>query len=91
MNGTRSRFTTKPVVSLAAIGSFPMARAKAKAASNTAGAVPTVRTTSTSGIRGTGLKKWRPTKRSRRRVTAAIAAMVRLEVFDAKMVPGGAS
>src|SRR5713226_8271009 len=37
---------------------------------------------------GTGLKKCSPTKRSPRFVAAAIAAMVRLEVFDAKMVAG---
>ncbi len=47
------------------------------------------RTTSTSGIIGTGLKKWRPRNRSGRPVTAAIAVIERLEVFDAKNVAGG--
>src|SRR6266704_2369724 len=37
---------------------------------------------------GTGLKKCSPTKRSPRFVAAAIAAMVRLDVFEAKMVAG---
>src|SRR5213078_47586 len=50
--------------------------------------VVTVRTTSTSGISGTGLKKCKPTKRSPRFVAAAIAAIVRLDVFEAKMVAG---
>src|SRR4029077_16380943 len=50
--------------------------------------VVTVRTTSTRGISGTGLKKCSPTKRSPRFVAAAIAAIVRLDVFDAKMVAG---
>jgi hypothetical protein len=48
--------------------------------------VVTVRTTSTSGISGTGLKKCSPTNRSARLVAAAMAAMVRLEVLEAKMV-----
>ena len=51
-----------------------------------------MRTTSTSGISGTGLKKCRPTKRSGRAGgRAAISAMVRLEVLEAKMVGGGQS
>src|SRR5213595_2928894 len=37
---------------------------------------------------GTGLKKCSPTKRSPRFVAAAIAAMVRLDVFELKMVAG---
>ena len=53
------------------------------------GLVVTVRTTSTSCISGTGLKKWSPTNRSARLVAAAIAAMVRLEVFEAKIVCAG--
>jgi hypothetical protein len=34
------------------------------------------------------LKKWSPTNRSARFVAPAISAIVRLEVFDAKIVPG---
>src|SRR5260370_29162827 len=60
------------------------ARARGKVSSD----VVTVRTTSTSGISGTGLKKCSPTKRSPRFVAAAMAAMVRLEVLEAKIVAG---
>jgi len=48
-----------------------------------------VRTTSTSFIAGTGLKKWSPSIRSGRPQLTAIAAIVRLDVFDAKIVAGG--
>ena len=51
----------------------------------------TVRTTSTSCISGTGLKKCSPTNRSARVVALAMAAMVRLEVLLAKMVWAGQS
>jgi hypothetical protein len=44
-----------------------------------------VRTTSTSFITGTGLKKWRPTKRSGRPVAMASWVMVSDEVFEAKI------
>ena len=44
-----------------------------------------VRTTSTSGITGTGLKKCIPISRSGRFVAAAISEMVSDDVFDAKM------
>ena len=52
------------------------------------GDVATLRTTSTSGIIGTGLKKWSPRNRSGRPVTVAIAMIERLEVLEAKMVSG---
>src|SRR6266487_4366211 len=78
----------KPELSFAATGSLPRDWANAKARRNVSSDVVTVRTTSTSGISGTGLKKWSPTKRSPRRVAAAIAAIVRLEVFEAKMAAG---
>ncbi len=49
-----------------------------------------VRTTSTSFIRGTGLKKCRPTKRACRsgRVAVIISVIESEEVFEAKMVSG---
>src|SRR6266496_346695 len=78
----------KPELSFAATGSFPSDVANAKARRKVSSDVVTVRTTSTSGMSGTGLKKCRPTKRSPRFVAAAIAAMVRLDVLDAKMVAG---
>ena len=51
--------------------------------------VVTARTTSTSGMSGTGLKKWRPTNRSGRPVAAAMSPIERLEVLEAKIVAGG--
>src|SRR3989454_7535550 len=78
----------KPELSLATTGSLPRDLANAKARRTVSSEVVTVRTTSTRGISGTGLKKCSPTKRSPRFVAAAIAAIVRLDVFDAKMVAG---
>ena len=71
--------------------SLPRARAKSNARWKAASLVVTVFTTSTSFIRGTGLKKCSPTMRSGRAVAAAIAAIVRLDVFEAKMVCCGQS
>src|SRR5207245_8844085 len=78
-----------PELSFAATGSLPSDLAKRNARWKVSVDVVTVRTTSTSGISGTGLKKCKPTKRSARRVAAAMAAIVRLEVLDAKIVAGG--
>src|SRR2546430_450807 len=86
--GTSSKLTMKPELSFATTGSLPSDWANAKARRNVSAEVVTVRTTSTSGISGTGLKKCSPTKRSPRFVAAAIAAIVRLDVFEAKMVAG---
>src|SRR2546425_83425 len=72
--GTSSRFTMKPEVSFAATGSLPSDWVNANARRKVSSDVVTVRTTSTSGIRGTGLKKWSPTNRSARCVAAAMAA-----------------
>src|SRR3989454_11305263 len=55
-----------PELSLAATASLPRERANAKARRNVSSDVVTARTTSTSGISGTGLKKCRPTKRADR-------------------------
>src|SRR5712692_99842 len=86
--GTSSRFTMNPELSFATTGSLPSDLANAKARRSVSSDVVTVRTTSTRGMSGTGLKKCNPTKRSARFVAAAIAAIVRLDVFDAKMVVG---
>src|SRR2546426_3322772 len=86
--GTSSRFTMKPELSFATTGSLPSDLANATPRRSVSSDVVTVRTTSTRGISGTGLKKCNPTKRSPRFVAAAIAAIVRLEVFEAKMVAG---
>src|SRR6266403_122254 len=86
--GTSSRFTMNPELSVATTGSLASDLANAKARRTVSSEVVTVRTTSTRGISGTGLKKWSPTKRSARFVAAAIAAIVRLDVFEAKMAAG---
>src|SRR5207249_3526052 len=65
----------KPELSLAATGSLRSEAANANTRLNVCSDVVTVRTTSTSGIRGTGLKKCRPANRSARLVAAAIAAI----------------
>src|SRR5882762_3672833 len=77
----------KPELSLAATGSLPSEAAKAKARLKVCSDVVMVRTTSTSGIKGTGLKKCSPTKRSARFVAPAISTIVRLDVLEAKIVP----
>src|SRR2546425_2716213 len=86
--GPSSRFTMNRELCCATAGSLPSDLANAKARRSVSSDVVTVRTTSTRGMSGTGLKKCNPTKRSARFVAAAIAAIVRLDVFDAKMVVG---
>src|SRR3954471_3271391 len=71
----------KPELSRAAIGSLPSERANSKARSKVSSEVSRVRTTSTSFITGTGLKKWSPTTWSGRRVNMAIWVMVSDEVL----------
>jgi hypothetical protein len=68
------------------MGSLPSEWTNDTARSTVASLVFIARTTSTSFITGTGLKKCIPTKRSGRPVAAAISAIVRLEVFEAKIV-----
>ena len=70
------------------MGTLPSFWEKAKARSKVSSLVAMVRTTSTSFITGTGLKKWSPTNRSARSVWAAMSVMVSELVFDAKMVSG---
>ena len=79
----------KPVLSLARIGVLPRLRAKATAFSKLSSEVSGERTTSTSFIRGTGLKKCRPTTRSARLVAAASAVMESDDVLEAKIVCAG--
>ena len=73
------------------MGSFPIARTKSNAARIVASLVVIVRTTSTSRIAGTGLKKCSPMKRSPRVVAVACSTIDSDEVFEAKMVCGAAS
>ncbi len=70
------------------MGSLPSERANSKARSKVSSEVTMVRTTSTSFITGTGLKKWRPTNWSGRLVNMAIWVMVSDEVLLAKMASG---
>ena len=70
--------------------SCPGCAANATASSNASGEVSGERTTSTSFMSGTGLKKCRPTKRSARLVVAAISVIDSDEVLEAKIACGGA-
>ena len=79
----------KPVRSEARTGVLPRLRANSTARSKASADVRGERTTSTSFMSGTGLKKCMPTKRSARFVTAAISVMESDEVFEAKIVAGG--
>ena len=82
--GTSSRLTIKPELSFAAIGCLPSEVTNPIAHSTVSWLVVMVRTTSTSLMSGTGLKKCRPMNRSARCVTAAMAAIVKLDVLEAK-------
>ena len=70
------------------IGFLPSASANEYAVLNASSLVAIVRTTSTSSMTGTGLKKWRPTTRSGRPVAAAMSVIVREDVLEANMVSG---
>ncbi len=75
-------------MSLATTGSLPSDFAKSNAERKTSSLVAMVRTTSTSCITGTGLKKCRPTTRSGRLVAAAMSTIVSELVLLAKIVSG---
>src|SRR4051812_13831094 len=91
MYGISRRLTTKPELSFARIGSLPRARMKSIARVSVSSLVVIVRTTSTSFINGTGLKKCKPSIRSARPLAVAIAMIVRLDVLEAKIASGRAS
>mmetsp|Transcript_20969 Transcript_20969/g.30408 ORF Transcript_20969/g.30408 Transcript_20969/m.30408 type:complete len:267 (+) Transcript_20969:447-1247(+) len=86
--GTSNRLTMNPGVSLHDTGVFPREAAHPLQASKTAGSVPSVRTTSTSLISCTGLKKCRPTTRSGLPEASAISWMGREDVLDARTPSG---
>ena len=73
----------KPGVEVQVTGSLPHARTRAVADSTTSGSVAAPRTTSTSRIRGAGLKKCRPTSRPGSRSRFATAVTDSDEVFVA--------
>src|SRR6266478_5571489 len=78
-----------PVLSCARTVVFPSIAPNVTISSYTAGSVAIVRTTSTSFITGTGLKKCSPTNRCGRFVAVAISVIVSDEVLLAKIVDAG--
>ena len=89
MNGIRIRFETKPGKSFASAGVFPSSRASSTIAAAVSSEVEGARTTSTSAITGTGLKKCMPITRSGRPVAAASVAIGIDDVFDARIASAG--
>src|SRR5713226_584989 len=87
--GTKSRFTMNAVESLVCTGIFPTARAHSVAVATAASSVRIVRTTSTSFINGTGLKKWSPSTWAGRLVAAAIAVTLHDDVLETRIAWGG--
>ncbi len=87
-SGISSRLTRKPGVSGHGTASLPRPCAKASAAANASSSTTAVRTTSTSGISGAGLKKCRPTTRSGRPLADAMAVTDSAEVLVARIVSG---
>src|SRR5437870_5436616 len=79
----------KAVASLVCTGVLPTARTHSTAVLTAASSVRIVRTTSTSFMSGTGLKKWRPSTCPGRRVAAAIAVTLHDEVLEARIARGG--
>ena len=77
-----------PELSCVRIGSLPSDRANSKTVSAVSSDVAIVRTTSTSFMTGTGLKKCSPAKRSARCVAADISVIVSEDVFEQKIVSG---
>jgi hypothetical protein len=75
------RLTMNPGVDVHVTGVLPQSRASCSAAARVAAAVASPRTTSTSRMRGAGLKKCSPTTRSGRCSPAAMAVTEIDEVF----------
>ena len=91
VNGRFTRLTMKPGASAERTAIFPQPVTSRVAASTTPGSASGGATTSTSGMTGAGLKKWRPTTRSGRAVAVAIAAIDSALVFEARIASGGAA
>ncbi|MNT58661.1 hypothetical protein D3C72_1961130 [compost metagenome] len=70
-------------------GRLPAKRRVAMTLATVSSEVSSLRTTSTRGMTSAGVKKWVPTKRSRRRTALAMALMDRPEVLVAKTVCAG--
>src|SRR3989442_2380616 len=79
----------KAVESFACTGVLPTARAHSVTVFAAASSVRIVRTTSTSFMSGTGLKKCRPSTWPGRLVAAAIAVTLHDDVLEARIACGG--
>ncbi len=88
---TPSRLEAKPGESFTTIGSLASVRARATARATALAVAPGCRTTSTSFIACTGLKKCRPTTRPGSRTAAAMAATERDDVLVASSAAAGAA
>src|SRR3989304_1785329 len=88
----RMRLTMKPGRWRVAITCLPIAAAQARTAASVPSLVSAPRTSSTSGMTGTGLKKCMPTTRDRRSGETAAASRVMLMelVFEARTASDGA-
>ncbi|CFN64386.1 Uncharacterised protein [Bordetella pertussis] len=83
------RLAMKPGISLrTSTGRLPPARSMSMTRATVCSDVSSLRTTSTSGITSAGVKKWVPTKRSRRVTAWAMSLIDRPEVLVAKMACG---
>src|SRR5215510_14905827 len=86
--GTSSRLTMNAVESFVCTGVLPTASTHSVAVFTEASSVKIVRTTSTSFISATGLKKCSPSTCAGRPVAAAIAVTLHDEVFEARIALG---
>jgi len=86
--GTSSRLTMNAVESFVCTGVLPTASTHSVAVFTEAASVRMVRTTSTSFMSGTGLKKCSPSTCAGRPVAAAIAVTLHDEVLDARIACG---
>src|SRR5919112_1194884 len=86
--GNSSALTTNPARSAQTTGVLPSDAHTARAVRAVSADVRIVRTTSTSGITGAGLKKCRPTTSAGRSVAIAHSITGRLDVVVARTAPG---
>src|SRR5438132_181320 len=89
--GMSTRFDTNPGASFTSTGVLPNAFATSTTSATVLSAVSSPRTTSTSGMTGTGFMKCIPITCAGRLVWAAIAVMEMEEVLLARIAAGGAS
>src|SRR2546430_1738924 len=87
--GMSTRFDTNPGASFTSTGVLPNAFATSTTSATVLSAVSSPRTTSTSGMTGTGFMKCIPITCAGRLVWAAIAVMEMEEVLLARIAAGG--